>query len=162
MRRAKFFEQDKIKEFYKKAYPDDYAIRSSEQWNWQYKKNPFANGGLGIWLAVDEDTGKIVGHTGVIFEKIRIGPEKYQVGWGIDLIVLPEYRGKRIAVNLQKKMMQDVDFYFNISMSETTRIVSAKLGAFETREVQQWIKPLFVPPERVNHYLLMKTMPVIR
>ncbi len=156
-RRATFSDKPNILAFYQKAYPDDYAVRSSEQWDWQYENNPFTNGKLGIWLATDEKTNEIVGHTGVIFEPISIGSEKYSVGWGIDLVVLPEYRGKRIAVSLQEKMMKDIDFYFNISMSETTRIVSAKLGAFETQEVQQWIKPLFVPPERINHYRLMKT-----
>jgi GNAT superfamily N-acetyltransferase len=156
-RQATLKDKKHILAFYKKAYPGDHIIRSSEQWDWQYENNPFTNKKLGIWLAEDESTNTIVGHTGVISEHILIGDKSYSVGWGIDLIVLPEFRGRGIAVGLQQEMIRYVDFYMNISMSETTRIVSAKLGAFETQEIVQYVKPLFVPPERVIHYLLLKT-----
>ncbi len=156
-RQATLRDKKHILAFYKKAYPGDHIIRSSEQWDWQYENNPFNNEKLGIWLAEDKSTNTIVGHTGVISENILIGDKNYSVGWGIDLVILPEFRGQGIAVGLQQEMMQHVDFYMNISMSQTTRFVSAKLGAFETQEVVQYVKPLFVPPDRVIHYLILKT-----
>ena len=151
-RQATLNDKSRILDFYKGAYPGEEFLRSVSQWEWEYVLNPFKKNKIGIWLAIDTTNDKIVGHTGVIFEKIKIDKNEFQIGWGVDFIVLPEYRGKRIAFNLQKKMIEEIDIYMNISMSETTRIISNKLGAVDTPNVTQYVYPLYIPHHRILHY----------
>jgi len=156
-RQATLKDKPRVLNFYKKAYPDDFEIRSSAQWDWQYEHNPNTSDKIGIWLAIDTESRNIVGHTAVIFEKFKMGPNYILMGWGIDLVVLPEFRGRKIAFGLQKCMMNKLDVYMNISMAYSTRLISNKLGSIETSAAVQFVKPLFVPSKRINHLFLLQT-----
>ncbi len=78
---------------------------SSEWWNWKYKLNPAGFWGeLGdIWIA--ENMNQVVGHLGIIPEKIKVGSRTAIAGQVVDVANHPDYRGLGIFLNVAKKMM---------------------------------------------------------
>jgi hypothetical protein len=158
-RQAEPSDKEKIFDFYEKVYPSQSFHTIDLRWNWEYIMNPYNPDKykIGIWLAIDKLSKEIIGQTGVIYEKFKLKNKLIIIAWGIDLIVHPAFRGKNIAFNLQKIMMESVDAYLNISMAYSTRVISKKLGAIELPQVTQLIYPVKVPPRRTFHYFILRT-----
>ena len=159
-RQANIEDKDNLFQLYREVYPDQHEIKTSSLWAYEYLNNPNNEDdhNLSLWIALDENTGKIVGQSGVIYDKFKINTRTIKIGWGVDLVVHPQYRKKGIAINLQKTVCRDIDAYMIISMALSTRLMCLKLGARIFPEVFQLIFHVLPEKRRIPHYFQQKTL----
>ena len=128
IRRATLTDKQAIFEFLSKAYRELAQYKFPERWEWQFEKNPFREDNeLPIWIAVDEK-GTIVGQICAMIEPLKIGTEIHRLGWGVDAIVLPEYRDQKIGVKLYQADFDGNDIYIGMIMNEPARHLHMKVG----------------------------------
>jgi len=102
IRTARADEAHSLKEFYEIAYPNYWHYKVDEFWQWLYQDAPnVKDGETTLYIAVDEENNRIVGQSGVFTQQFSFKSKIYNVAWGSDLYVLPEYRGNQIAQKLQ-------------------------------------------------------------
>jgi hypothetical protein len=128
VRRATLADKPAIFNFLAKAYGEKARYKFPERWEWQFEKNPFRKPDeLPVWIATDE-TGEIAGQVCAMFEPLKIGTEIHRLGWGVDVIVLPEYRGRKIGLELYEAIVHGGDVFMVLGMTETSRRSVTKLG----------------------------------
>ena len=121
IRQATLADKQAIFEFLSKAYGELAQYKFPERWEWQFENNPFRKDDeLPIWIAVDEE-GNVAGQIGAMIEPLKIGAEIYKLGWGVDAMLLPEYRGQKIGSKLYKADFEGNDIYIGLRMTETAR-----------------------------------------
>ncbi len=129
VRQATLEDRSAIFEFHKEAYPQIWRSRSPERWDWEFANNPFRiPGSLPVWIAVDEEKGKVVGQVCALMEPLWMGGQRCLISWGVDYYVLKEYRGMSLGKQLYGAMLAHVPTSLTLSMSESARIVMLKLG----------------------------------
>jgi GNAT superfamily N-acetyltransferase len=76
------------------------ARYSMERWLWEYKNNPY-----GFLAAVAECDGRIVGHMGLFFLRLKVGDRIILGSQACDLGIHPEFRGKGLFLAIGKALM---------------------------------------------------------
>jgi GNAT superfamily N-acetyltransferase len=113
--------------------------------NNEYIASSLLDGSLVIFVAEDYGKGKIVGTSGIMFERRFPNPgsldgRKAHIA---NMYTLPEYRGKGIATALMKLQLEEAKIrgvnYISLSATEMGRKVYEKIG-FETDEEEMKIK----------------------
>jgi len=145
-----------IGEFIRRAYgigqKGTSQLKFPGRWQWLYIDNPFiseADGKLPIWLAIKDNA--IVGQTCGIPAEIKIGDRMYRLGWAVDLIVSPEFRGEGIG----RKLMEEYYRYFQvgiaISMANSTRRIWQKLGNVPLKPMHIYLYPVKINKALVRY-----------
>lgn len=130
VRRATLEDKTKIFEFIDVAWGDRAKYKFPERWEWQFENNPFREQELlPVWIAVDEDTGKVVGQTCAMVEPLQIGDELYRVGWSVDTFLQSSYRGQGIGYKLQKANNDANEIFMSLSMSAANRRIKEALDS---------------------------------
>ncbi|MEW6359066.1 MAG: GNAT family N-acetyltransferase [Planctomycetota bacterium] len=160
VRRATLADKPAIFEFIRAAFGDASRFNIPERWEWQYENNPFRDPSeLPVWIAVDEDQGKIVGQTCAMMEPLKIGADAYRVGWSVDTVVLPECRGQGIGYRLQEANHKGNEVFMSLVMSETNRRIKARLGSAPIDPVAQFVKPVNLRPGDIWRVLAERLTP---
>lgn len=141
VRQAKAADAKKLELFFKKAYGEMARYKYPERWEWLFLRNPWQDP-KELQIYVAEKNGMIVGHAAAFIVPCTINNNTVQLSWGIDSIVLPEYRGRGVAKALQdmKKKRSTIDASF--SMSPVIRNVKKKLGLISGPPAYLFIKYL--------------------
>lgn len=127
IRQATMEDQERIGRFLHEAYQDRAQYKFPERWLWEYVTNPFWNAErLPIWLA--EVDGQIVGQTCEMFVPLKLAEKTYAAAWGVDYIVLPQFRRQGIGRKLQEAQSDYHDIFMVLSMSPISRRVLVSLG----------------------------------
>ena len=136
VRQATLEDQERIGQFLQVAYQDRAQFKFPARWLWEYVDNPFWDGdGLPIWLA--EADGKIVGQTCEMMVPLKLGDNIYRAAWGVDFIVLPEYRRRGIGQLLQQAQIGYHDIFMVLTMSPISRQVLVSQGFAEIDTVAE-------------------------
>jgi len=72
---------------FRRVFGDAQADASAERWNWQYGRNPNADGPQ-IWIA--RDGGKVVGQYATMPVRLAVAGHEVDASWGMDVMVAPE------------------------------------------------------------------------
>ena len=96
---------DGIVELFKNVFEGDF---SREWWEWKYILNPagFRGEEGDIWIAEASD-GEVVGHWGVIPERMKLGSKTVIVAQAVDGATHSDYRGHGIFKTLVKSVCSD-------------------------------------------------------
>ena len=105
--------------------------RYPERWEWLNLYNPFIPQGYGIpaWIALAQ--GKIIGHTGAMLVRLKIGSNSHLAAWSVDTMVLPEMRGSGVGKRLQAANQEANRIFMSLVMSAANRAIKKKLGGYE-------------------------------
>ena len=83
-----------------------YGYKINEiRWEWQYLKYPYAEHSR-IYIA--EDNGKVVGATSQFLAKVKIYKTIYNVYFGFDSMVHPDYRRRGIMNKLYENIVEEI------------------------------------------------------
>ncbi len=127
VRQAKTIDAKKLELFFKEAYGEMARYKYPERWEWLFLRNPWQDpDDLQIYIA--EENEKIVGHAAAYIVPCKIHNKTVQLSWGIDSIVLPQYRGRGVAKALQSLNKKKSQIGASFSMSPVIRKVKKKLG----------------------------------
>lgn len=127
VRQATIEDRERIGRFLHEAYRDRAQYKFPERWLWEYVTNPFRDAErLPIWLA--EVNGQIVGQTCEMLVPLKLAEKTYRAAWGVDYIVLPQFRRQGIGWKLQQVQSEHRDVFMALSMSPISRRVLASLG----------------------------------
>ena len=103
--------------------------KDASYWGWKYFRNPA--GQHMIIVALDKD--KIVGATGTIPARFKVGAKEIIASQGVDIVLLPQYRDRGTLFKIEKiarKECQDnnVKFNYAVMIKKTYRIFTKMLG----------------------------------
>ncbi len=141
VRRATLEDKAEIFAFIDDAWGDRAPYKFPERWEWQFENNPFREDDLlPVWIAVDEEDGKVVGQTCAMVEPLQIGDELYRVGWSVDTFLQPSCRGQGIGYELQKANNDANEIFMSLSMSAANRRIKEALGSIPLCPVTKLLK----------------------
>lgn len=103
--------------------------KDSSYWNWKYFQNPA--GQHMIIVALDKD--KIVGATGTIPVRFKVGSNEIIASQPLDLVFLPQYRDRGTFFTIEKIAREEcennhVKFNYGFTIKKTYRIATKFLG----------------------------------
>lgn len=151
VRRATLEDKEAVFAFSKLAYPSRWQFKVPERWQWEYVDNPFLpDDRLPVWIAVDEDTGDVVGQTCALVEPLKLGDQITRVGWSVDTFLLPAYRGQGIGFQLQKANDEGNPIFMSLSMSGANRRIKAGLGSVPLEPVTSYNRLVRYTPQAVR------------
>ena len=104
-RRFETSDVDGIVELFTEVFQGNF---SRKWWEWKYLWNPagFQGEEGDVWIAETND-GKVVGHWGVIPERLKLGSKTVEVAQAVDAATHPDYQGQGIFKTLVKNVCSD-------------------------------------------------------
>jgi FkbH-like protein len=139
-------EEAEILAFQKLVFPRRQESWVDDRWRWMFLKSAER---LGVpprfWL--HRDAGRIVGQTGSIAVKLKVGDQHLDTGWLVDSMVLPEYRSRAVGSRLLVEAHEDQPFSLSLGQTAEVREILYRLGWKQIAPLQ--IAQLLVRPERV-------------
>lgn len=158
IRQATVEDKERIGRFLALAYKDIYPYRFPSRWTWEFEKNPFWNGSdLPVWLA--ELNGEIIGQTCEMIVPLWVRDKAIRAAWGVDYIVLPEYRRLGVGRRLQNAQTEHHDWFMALSMADVSRQVLLSLGFTEANSVHQLYRRIRLENESAYIFLKSKFSP---
>ncbi len=142
-------DQERIGRFLRVAYGDRAQYKFPKRWFWEFVDNPYrSDKRLPIWLA--EADGRIVGQTCEMVIPFKLGDRIYPAAWGVDYIVLPEYRRRGIGRLLQQAQAEYHDIFMALTMSPISRRVLVDMGFEEANPAIELHKTIRMSPEQAR------------
>ncbi len=136
----------KLTELYQSVFN---VYKSPEYWHWKYYQNPA--GEPGMYVAVDQDTEKIIGEIGSIPVWIRVKGKDLLAAQGCDIVVAPAYQRGTPFFRLEKlahafNIDRGKHFEYAISIKLTYKIFTQRLGFKGVSPVRRLVKALNPTP----------------
>jgi hypothetical protein len=98
-----------------------------------------------FWL--HRENGVIVGQTGSIAVRLKVGDQTLDTGWLVETMVLEEFRGQAVGSRLMVDAHDDQPFSLSLGQSAEMRAIQLHLGWTQVAPLQ--IAQLLVRPEQV-------------
>lgn len=113
----KLSDKDKVLAFLQKAYDDNPRMSDERFWAWHYREAPCAEDGkLPVWVAKAGE--QVVGQIGTIPVMVNVEGARRRAIWVLDMIVVPEFRGRGLAKKIVRAAHEDCPFGLVINTSE--------------------------------------------
>jgi hypothetical protein len=137
---------------YEKAYSGSYEFRVDPIWTWLNLNNPLnkTKDETNIYLAIDTQTNKIIGHSAIDLQKYKVNNQDIAFSWGRDIYVDSGYRGQGLTGKIHEKIHEENECYIAIAMAEVTRHILRTLGGFSIPCVYTLSRPLQLSKELVK------------
>lgn len=149
VRQATIADHERIGHYLQIAYEERARYKFPARWHWMFVNNPFWDGNrLPIWLA--EADGQIIGQTCEMVIPLKLRDRVCPAAWGVDYIVLPEFRRRGIGRMLQQAQIEHHEIFMALSMSPISRRVLVDLGFEEANPVVELHKRIRVSPEQTR------------
>lgn len=125
--------------FYKRSFPRKHDI--DERFAHQITENPFrvTDAPLPVPIAVDDDTGRIVGQFPVAPAVYRFGGKSYPCGFGYDYFVERDFRRGGAGTALAESAFNDYGIYFTAGVTEAAGRIHARLGLKLVGTTRGWL-----------------------
>ena len=126
----KFIEEDdenKLKNFYHRAYGSQHILNNILHQNWQFQKNPF-NKLDKKSILIYEKNKMIACHFGLIPNEIKILDSVKEGAWYVSVFTLPEFRKQGLASSIIKFSNRIFSFEFALNISESAKRVYIENG----------------------------------
>lgn len=120
---------------------DVYApFKHERRWRWQQQVSPNVGSDalVSTWIALhnEEVVGQIIGQPAEVF----VGGMRQRVFWLVDLMVLPEHRGARLARRIHDLLLQDGDVFMTLTMAPAKRRLDETLGAVTLPPITEFLR----------------------
>jgi FkbH-like protein len=132
--------------FQKAAWPRRRADWIEPRWRWMVLQSAQR---LGIdprlWLY--RDAGAVVGYTGAIPVRVKLGVEERAAAWLVDTMVLEAYRQKAVGSQIMVRAHDDMPFALSLGQTAEMREVQLRLGWKRVAPLE--VAQLLIRPENV-------------
>jgi GNAT superfamily N-acetyltransferase len=160
IRQATLADKPRIFAFIRQAYQGRWEYKIPERWEWEFEHNPFRNpDSLPIWIAVENESGQVVGQSCALVEPLFLGGNWFQVGWGVDFYVLPGFRGLGIGTRLQAANNEGNEIFMSLSMADSAKRIKASLGLEPLSPVPVFTRIVNHDPESTLETLTSRLSP---
>jgi hypothetical protein len=132
--------------FQKEAFPERRADWITPRWRWMFVSSA-ARLGVKPRFWVHRDNGRIVGQTGSIPVRVKLGAEEVNTGWLVDTMVQQEYRSQAVGSRLMVDAHEDQPFSLSLGQTAEMREIQFRLGWKQVSPLQ--IAQLLVRPGNV-------------
>lgn len=150
VRQATISDWPLIATFIEATYGSQARYKAWPRHDWQFLSNPHRSGtGLPLWIA-HTPTGRVVGAIGVQPATLHLGGITMPAGWVVDVMVEPEYRGKRLGHRLHAAVAAANSVLVTLTMAEATRRMAEQCGAVTLGEGWQYTR--FGSPSAADLY----------
>ena len=137
---------DEVVAFQKAAWPRRRADWVLPRWRWMSVDSARRLGvDPRIWLY--RDAGQVVGYTGAIPVRVKIGPEVRNSAWLVDTMVLEAYRSKAVGSRIMVQAHEDLPFALSLGQTAEMREVQLRLGWRRVAALE--VAQLLIRPENV-------------
>jgi hypothetical protein len=154
VRRARWQDQNAISDFVAEAYGDQAAYKGRARWQWQFVDNPFREGSAfppPVWIACDRD--RVIGQVAVQEGALQVKGRKLRAGWIVDVMILPEYRGRRLGHRLHDAVAAENDILVTLTMASATRRIVERAGAITLGKVNRYSRWLRLSDGALERYV---------
>lgn len=157
IRQAVAADRPAIESFDAAHYAEYAPYKDHARFQWQYIDNPCRppGGALPVWLAFDD--GKLVGHIGVQLGNATFRGISQPVGWMVDLLIDPAYRGRQIAQRLYEASRASAPILLALTMAPAFRRMGEKQGCLTLAPLARYTRLLHATPEAMRRYVLNRT-----
>lgn len=135
-----------IVEFQKQAWPRRRTDWIGPRWRWLYLSSA-RRLGLEPRMWLYRDAGTIVGYTGAIPVRVKIGSEERGSAWLADTMVLEAYRQQAVGSRLMVRAHEDLPFALSLGQTAEMREVQLRLGWKRVASLET--AQLLIRPENV-------------
>ncbi|MCY3006265.1 MAG: SDR family NAD(P)-dependent oxidoreductase [Planctomycetota bacterium] len=113
--------------FCKEAWPRRNPLWIEMRWDWMFQKSADRLGeSPQVWLA--RSKGKIVGHMGAQFTKLKTKAGELVTAWFVDTMVLEEYRQKGVGSQIMLEAEEDLPIALSLGQTSEIRRILDSLG----------------------------------
>ncbi len=158
VRRARWPDRDKISDFVNEAYGDQAIYKGDDRWRWQCIDN-FAGDGTAapppVWIALDDD--KVIGQIGVQEGELYVAGALHRVGWIVDVMILPQYRGFGLGHRLHEQVAAENEILVTLTMAPATRRIVERAGAFTMAPVMKYTRWTRLSADAVQQALALRS-----
>jgi GNAT superfamily N-acetyltransferase len=158
VRRATRADQPAIATFIGEAYGALARYKATPRWTWQFIENPFGSresDDVPVWIAVDGD--RVIGQIAVQKALLQVEGRALEVGWAVDIMILPSHRGAGIGHRLQDAVTSEVDILLALTMAEGSRRLAERQGCLTLPKVHQLTRWVRLDAVGVRRFLLLRT-----
>lgn len=144
-------------EFVGETYGAGAEFKNLARHQWQYEQTPYRPGNEQdptIWLAFDGP--HVVGSIAVQDGLLWIDNATHPASWIVDVMVHPDYRGKRLGHLIHDAVKAERDILVTLTMAVATRRIAERAGCVTLGPTQQFILPHRLTAPTVARFLRHK------
>jgi acyl carrier protein len=138
--------ESEILEFQSLAFPTRPRELSDARWRWMFVDSARRlNREPRFW--VHRDGGRIVGQTGSIAVRLKVGEQQHDTGWLVDSMVLADHRSQAVGSRILVDAHDDQPLSLSLGQTAEVRQILYRLGWRQVGPLQ--IAQALVRPEQV-------------
>jgi GNAT superfamily N-acetyltransferase len=141
IRQARLEDWPMIKAFLEDCYGSTAAFKAGPRWLWQFVETPYPPLGktqVAVWIAVHD--GRIAGQLAVQPGQLFLNGDSKAVGWIVDVMVRPEYRGLKLGHKIHDAILASGVVLVTLTMALATRRIAERAGAITLGPVYQMVR----------------------
>jgi GNAT superfamily N-acetyltransferase len=159
IRRASLSDWPAIQVFLAASYGSLAQFKGEARWSWQFLDNPFRweiGPAPSVWIAVSGDT--VVGQIAVQAALFWVNREEKPGGWIVDVMILPQYRGKKLGHRLYQAVAAEVPLLVMLTMAPATRRMALRGGAVTLNPATQFSRWTRFAATDVSRFIIYKLL----
>jgi GNAT superfamily N-acetyltransferase len=139
----KLADKDNLLAFLREAYAENPRMSDASFWSWHFLENPYVQkDNLPVWLAKSGE--RIAGQLAAIPVGLKVGDERKEAMWILDLIVHKDFRRRGIAKRLVLKSEEFCPLGLGVNtMEQHAPKLLMSLGWKIVRKIPRYAKLLF-------------------
>jgi hypothetical protein len=148
VRRARLEDWPAISSFIQDMYGAQAPFKGEARWRWQFVDNPFRpqdETAPTVWIA-QTDQGEVAGQIAVQDGALLIEGERFPAGWIVDVMIRPEFRGRKLGHRIHEAVMQDRSCLVTLTMAPATRRIAEAANCLTLGPTWQMIRPVRLAP----------------
>ena len=135
-----------VLDFYRTAWPNRAKDTIESRWRWMFIDSA-ERLAVPPRMWIYREASSVVGFTGAIPVKLKIGNDEIDTAWCVDTMVLESCRRVGLGPDIMVQAKKDLPFSLSLGQTKEMRLILAKLGWKQFAELQTYVYP--IRPQRM-------------
>ncbi|MFV0317276.1 MAG: GNAT family N-acetyltransferase [Microthrixaceae bacterium] len=142
-----------VEQFVNECYGAGAPFKQRARLQWQFVDTPYRRVGAPPTIFAALSRGRVVGTIGVQDGRALVHGTPAAMGWVVDVMIHPEFRGRGIGHMIHDRALADRSTLITLTMAEATRRIAMKAGAITLGPTREFIRPIRVSATTVKSFL---------